>query len=73
MLELDYLLRGFLDNEYAGLTDERKRDFIRLLEQPDPLLYDWFTGNSVPAEPATRRLVSEILESAAGRGREGPA
>ena len=60
MLELDYLLRDFLDCGYGELSDRRKRDFVRLLELADPVLYDWLMGGEAPEEPAMRDLIGLI-------------
>ena len=66
MLELDLLLSGFLERRYADLPDEWKRDFVRLLDYPDPILNDWLMGHSVPSEPQMRRLVEMIRQPVEG-------
>ena len=60
MLELDLLLEGFLDEGYAALDEDGRRLFARLLDYPDQVLIDWFMGNSVPGDAATRALVTRI-------------
>jgi len=60
MLELDLLLEGFLDEGYAALDDAGRRLFARLLDYPDQVLIDWFMGNAVPGDAATRALVARI-------------
>jgi antitoxin CptB len=60
MLELDLLLSRFLDAAYADLTKQQRRDFVRLLGYPDPIIHDWLMGQSVPAEAALRDLVVRI-------------
>lgn len=60
MLELDLLLEGFLDEGYGALDENGRRLFARLLDYPDQVLIDWFTGNSVPGDAATRALVVRI-------------
>ncbi len=57
MLELDYMLKGFLDNRYAGLDEATRRDFVRLLDYPDQILHDWLMGHAVPREPEMQKLV----------------
>jgi antitoxin CptB len=65
MLELDYILREFLDTRYPHLGEAMQRDFVRLLGCPDPLLLDWLMGHSAPGEPALQRMVS-LLRSRQG-------
>ncbi len=60
MLELDYLLKGFLQTGYEPLPDEEKRLFIRMLDFQDQLLLDWLMGYIVPSDPATQRMVERI-------------
>jgi antitoxin CptB len=64
MLELDLLLRGFLDAGYSDLSEERQRTFGRMLEYPDQLLLDWLVGEIVPADPEVRALVERIRSTA---------
>jgi antitoxin CptB len=58
MLELDHLLRDFLDTGYPELDATGRRDFVRLLDFPDQILHDWLMGHAVPREPAMQRLVA---------------
>lgn len=63
MLELDYLLRDFLDHHYLGLETKEQQDFVRLLDYPDQILHDWMMGRSVPREPRLQSLVKRIREA----------
>ncbi len=58
MLELDYILVGFLDRHYEELSHEDKQLFVRMLDLEDQLLIDWVMGNVVPSDSKIRRLVS---------------
>lgn len=58
MLELDYILLGFLDRHYAGLSGEDQAVFVRMLDLEDQLLLDWVMGNVVPSDQNIRRLVT---------------
>jgi len=58
MLELDYILIGFLDRHYAGLSREDQEVFVRMLDLEDQLLLDWVMGNVVPSDQNIRRLVA---------------
>lgn len=44
MLELDLILLNFLDNHFDVLSNKQKSEFSELLNQPDPILYDWIIG-----------------------------
>lgn len=46
--ELDRLLSGFLEHEYAGLEQPLRFAFVELLDTPDPLLQDWLLGRAAP-------------------------
>lgn len=67
MLELDVLLSNFLDEIYLGLKDEDKMRFVRLLEQPDPQLFDWLIGKEVPEDPELQRITDMIRKHAQSR------
>lgn len=45
MLELDVLLRNFLDERYASLSIEQKKSFIELLSCTDVELFAWLMGH----------------------------
>lgn len=60
MKELDVLLERFLERGYANL-DERERDmFARLLDQKDPDLLAWLTGQEQPVNPALAALIERM-------------
>ena len=60
MLELDCVLSGFLEREYPVLPPEQKACFARLLQEPDPLLFQWLfqQPGSTPAQ--YRELLSRM-------------
>lgn len=58
MLELDYILIGFLDRHYSELSKEEQAVFVRMLDLEDQLLLDWVMGNVVPSDQKIRRLVA---------------
>jgi antitoxin CptB len=61
LLELDLVLKGFLERRYDQLGPEERRLFAELLEQPDNDLLDLALGR---AEPAPRyRAVVELLRA----------
>ena len=60
MRELDQLLGWYLDTRYPVADDATKAAFSTLLEQPDPELWDWLSGRSVPGVAALRAIIDEI-------------
>lgn len=57
--ELDRVIGRWLDLRYANASPERRAEFDALLDEADPDLWDWLTGNAVvPARYVT--IVDEI-------------
>lgn len=67
MLELDVLLGNFLESGYPGLPDEDKKLFITLLEKPDPDIFSWLMGNSVPEDPDMVKITEIMRHHAKSR------
>lgn len=61
ILELDILLERFYEDQFQILTAKEKKIFNRLLDEPDPLLYDWFLGHKVPSSVQFQSLVKKIV------------
>jgi len=66
MLELDLLLRDFLDSGYGQLDEAQRRCFDRVLDYPDAVLLEWFMGRIRPADRDVAQLVEKIRSAAAG-------
>jgi antitoxin CptB len=49
LLELDIVLRRFIDQRYPLMTNEQRVIFDELLDLPDTELWDVITGNKEPA------------------------
>lgn len=64
MLELDLLLRDFLDHGYAQLDDDATQRFDALLDYPDAVLLEWMMGRMQPADKDVAKLVEQIRSSA---------
>ena len=62
MLELDLLLLPFFDEVFAELEADEQQAFIKLLEQDDPDLWDWFSRKSESDDPELAALVERILD-----------
>jgi len=60
MLELDVLFDAFLDNKYDAISDQQKRDFLKLLDCPDPLIMAWVMGDETPPTPEFEALIAEM-------------
>ncbi|MFW0039231.1 MAG: succinate dehydrogenase assembly factor 2 [Coxiella endosymbiont of Dermacentor silvarum] len=63
MLELDILLEKFYENQFLTLTPEEKKLFNCLLDEPDPLLYDWLFGHNISSDPQFHSLIKKISTS----------
>jgi antitoxin CptB len=66
MLELDLILRRFVDRAYPDLSQAEQRLFFDLLEEEDPTLQSWFTRVAQPEGPERRTLVDQIIAVASG-------
>jgi antitoxin CptB len=62
MLELDLLLLPFFDEVFEELESDEQQAFIKLLEQDDPDLWDWFSRKSESDDPELAALVERILD-----------
>jgi antitoxin CptB len=51
LLELDLVLRRFMDTRYAGLSSAERERFGELLGYPDNDLWDMVAGRLQPADP----------------------
>lgn len=60
MLELDYVLRDFLEDTYPGLSQSDKAQFVRMLDFEDQLLLDWLMGNVVSSNADIRRMILQM-------------
>lgn len=62
--ELDVLLTRFLDEGYAASSPTVQQAFERLLEWPDPELYDCLIGRRSTGDPELDHVVARIRDSA---------
>ncbi len=58
--EMDMLLLRFLEQDYPRLSAGDQSLFGDLLDEADPDLYAWITGQAQPANPDYLSLVEKI-------------
>jgi antitoxin CptB len=64
MRELDLLLQGWFDSSAATMTAAERAAFVRLLEYPDALLFEYLMGRSKPSDRELVDVVRRIREAA---------
>lgn len=60
LLELDIVLKEFLDKRFASLTSDEQDAFEKLLTTSDQSLLAYLQGNENPPENELKQLVSKI-------------
>ncbi len=60
MLELELLLRGFLDNQYAQENEAVKESFCELLALSDQTLQDLLFNQVIPEQAGIADVVERI-------------
>jgi len=60
MLELDLLLRRFVDRGYHDLSSEERGAFSRLLDYPDDTLLELLMGRMTSTEGAIASVIEKI-------------
>lgn len=63
MLELDLILRDFLDRGYNHLNMQQKNLLDQMLDYPDQLLFDLFLGHMNSSDKEISQLVTYIRHS----------
>ena len=67
MKELDVVLSGYLEQNYAKASSEEQAVFRSLLEMPDPDLYRLLLGRSAIDDPGLERMIG-FLRGMSSRG-----
>lgn len=65
MLELDLLLRSYMNQNFDQLNKEDRARFITLLDYPDQTLLEILMGRQIPTDPKLESLASDIRSAAA--------
>ncbi len=60
--ELDRILGGFLEEDYAKAPAEVQKAFIAFLDVQDPDIYDWLMGGKVPDDEGFKMIVALLQE-----------
>ena len=60
MRELDQLLGWYLDVRYEKVDDATKVSFSTLLDQQDPELWNWLSGQVAAPRPGWHSIIDEI-------------
>ena len=60
MLELDLILKDFMDRGYNQLNKQQKNLLDQMLDYPDQLLFDLFLGYMKSSDKEISELVSHI-------------
>ncbi|MBD2814179.1 FAD assembly factor SdhE [Xenorhabdus sp. Flor] len=68
MRELDISIMPFFEYEYDSLSDDEKRIFVRLLECPDPDLFNWLMNHGRPEDEELFNMVQLIQSRNQARG-----
>lgn len=59
--EMDLLLGSFAEAHIKGFDAEALDEFEKMLENPDPDLYDWKSGRAVPPDTALGTVMTLFL------------
>lgn len=62
LLELDIVLRTFLDRGYDRLPPVEQKAFQELLDTPDTDLWSWLSGGSQPSKKELKEIVKKISQ-----------
>lgn len=65
MLELDWLLRSYMEQQFDAMSEDERARFISLLDYPDQTLLEILMGRRIPADPELKILTAEIRRAAA--------
>ena len=63
MLELDFLLQNFLDENIEKLSKKEVDTFKKLLKHPDNLLLEYLMGRTIPMDKDIANVVDRIRKT----------
>ncbi len=62
LLELDLLLKSYMDEVYEQLTDQEKRKFLTMLDMQDQEMLEMLMGKTNPNDKELAKLLTRIRE-----------
>jgi antitoxin CptB len=65
--EIEILLIPFLENDFVNEDQQTRDRFVRLLDQQDLDIFEWFNGRSKPDDEDMESIVNVILSRVASR------
>lgn len=63
MKELDVLLEHYLAHEYQQASEEERAAFRELLENQDPVLWDYVMERDQPQDEVQRNVLRKLVSS----------
>lgn len=60
MMEMDIILTEFFDREFLNLNEHEQAVFLRLINEVDPVLWDWFFTENKPKDPDLCAMIKKI-------------
>lgn len=60
--EMDLLLGSFADRNIEAFDENQLAEFEKLLECPDPDLYEWVSGQTKPPEDEESSVMTLLLQ-----------
>lgn len=63
MLELDFIFQRFLEHHYDQLSENDKTLFSLLLNEEDPILYDWLITETPCTNTTLQPIVSYVIKN----------
>jgi antitoxin CptB len=63
MLELDFIFERFINHHYDQLSENDKQLFMRLLNEEDPVLYDWLVSDLPCSNAMLQPMVDQIKKN----------
>jgi len=60
MMEMDIILTEFFDREFLNLTEHEQETFLRLINEVDPVLWDWFFTEKKPEDLELQWMIEKI-------------
>ena len=71
LLELDLILKNFLEFHFDRLDGEQQKVFREILDQPDNDLLDWALGRGEPTDPRYWPVVHLLRASGCWKAESG--